>query len=42
MNFARGLGSVALLSLGAMMLCYKIDPVGMGVLMVLGLAIIWR
>ena len=42
MNFGRGLASTALFGLGALMLYYRIDPCGMGILIVLGLGCIWH
>ena len=41
MNFGRGLASIALFGLGVCMLYFKINACGMGILMFLGLVVIW-
>jgi len=41
-NIGRGLASVALFGLAALMLYYKIDACGMGLLVIIGLCCIWN
>jgi len=42
MKIGKGLASLGLCGLAAMMIHYKIDPCGMGILVFLGLLAIWE